>query len=458
MRRTEWLLILAAISFIPTLFFYLVGEEGSYTVISLEMWHSRDWMTQTIYGLNLNRPPLINWLVIPLAKLMGWQHLVIATRFVTVCATLGMTGWLYWLCRRLFDDRAFALFAALACLSTADLLLYRGWLSYTDPLFAFFAFGAMASLWVASSIRHRGWLLVSVAMVSCALLTKAFTAYIFYGTVVFVLLAQRNHRSFLLSPASVLILCSILIVPYAWFSNLPHMGTEGTSMLSEISRKLATQNALSYVQRFFTYPLETAFRLSPAALLAAYLLLRKRVRHPEPEAAHFRSALFITALTILPYWLAPQGGIRYLLPAFPLVALVSARYIWRAGDKARNLALRWFSGLIALKFLFALVLFPYYQTHYRGENYAKTAHIVLERTRGFPLYVSDVSTNGLSITGYMDLMRLPLAPLMFPPADFKSGYVLARDADPALGKLIETYTLAADKIYLLCRGAACKID
>ena len=332
MQRTSILLILAALSFIPTLFFYMVGEEGIYTISTLEMWHSKAWFIQTLYGLNLQRPPMMNWLAIPLAHLLGWSHILIAIRLLSVLATLGMAAWLYWLCKKLFADRDFALFATLACLSLADLQLYRGWLAYTDPLLGFFTFGAMATLWVATLERHRGWLLASVVLISCAFLTKVITAYIFYATVIFVLLWQRAPRIFLLSPASLLILCSGLIVPYAWLSSMPQTSGQGSSMLHEIALKLSGQDALGYLLRFVSYPLETAFWLSPVALLAVYLLLRKRVTQAETEASAFRCALFITGLSILPYWLAPQGGIRYLLPVYPLIALLGARYIWRAGE------------------------------------------------------------------------------------------------------------------------------
>ena len=125
----------------PTLFFYLVGEEGIYTITSMEMWHQQNWIQQIMYGVDNQRPPLVNWLIMPLANLIGWQHVVIAARSVSVAATLGSVAWLYWLSRKLFGDKSLALFAALACLSLADLLLYRGWLSYTDPVFAFFTFG-----------------------------------------------------------------------------------------------------------------------------------------------------------------------------------------------------------------------------------------------------------------------------------------------------------------------------
>ena len=450
------LLLLAALSFIPTLFFYMVGEEGIYTISTLEMWHSRNWMAQTLYGINLQRPPLMNWLAVPLANLLGWSHVLIAIRLLSVLATLGSAVWLYWLCRKLFADRSFALFAALSFLSLADLQLYRGWLAYTDPLFSFFTFAAMATLWVASLERQRGWLLMSVVMVSCALLTKAFTAYIFYATVIFVLLWQRNTRQFLLSPLSLLVLCSTLIAPYAWFSSLPHKGGQSSAMmLNEILIKLMPENGWAYLQRLFTYPLETAFWLSPVALLAVYLLLRRRVWQAETASLNFQGALLVTALSILPYWLAPQGGIRYLLPVYPMIALVAARTIWRSGEAARKLAARWFAVLIAFKFLFALLLFPYYQHAYRGENYVATAHLIAKRTAGFPVYGKDFRSTGENIIGQLDIDRLPLPPVALPPDDWDNGYWLGPDADDRIGKVVEKYVVAKDEFYLLCRGTAC---
>lgn len=453
---TKGLILLGAISFLPTLFFYLVGEEGIYTITSMEMWHRNNWLQQIMYGSDNQRPPLVNWLIMPVANLIGWPHVVIAARSVSVAATLGMVGWLYWLSRKLFADKSFALFAALAGLSLADLLLYRGWLTYTDPVFAFFTFGAMATLWVAAIERHRGWLLASVLLVSCAMLSKAFTAYIFYGTVVLVLLWQRPARNFLLSPSALLIFALALIVPFAWFATLPQVGGHSSSMLDEIVRKLSAINAPGYFAHLAGFPFETAFRLSPAVLLAVYLLLRKRVAQPEAAPVHFRAALLIAGLCFLPYWLSPQSSIRYLLPIYPLIALVSARIIWRAGEPARTLALRWFAGIIAFKFVFALLLVPYYQSHYRGENYAQAALEIMRRTEGFPLYATDVRSIGLNIVGHIDIQRWPQAPLVRPPADWDEGFVLAPNGDEALGTVAETYKVAGDQTFLLCRGAACK--
>lgn len=455
MNRTVLLSWLAAISFLPCLGFYMVGEEGSYTISSLEMWDSRNWFIQTIYGQNLQRPPLMNWLAMAIASVAGWSNILLVIRLITVAATLGMAAWLYWLARKLWSDKSFALFAALSCLSLADLLLYRGWLSYTDPLFGFFIFGAIANLWVACVEKHRGWLALSVLWIGCALLTKIFTAYVFYATTVLVLLWQRPYRQFLLSPAALLILASALIVPYIWFASLPQVNGQSGSMLSEITRKLSAQDGLGYLQRLFTYPLEALLWLAPAPLLAIYLLARKQLVQAESLPENFKVSLWITVLSVLPYWLAPQGGMRYLVPIYPLIALLSARLIWRSGAAGQQLALRWFAGLIALKFIFALGLFPYYQSHYRGENYVTTAHAIHQKTAAYPMYANDVRSIGLNIAGQLDLDRLPFAPIHIPPAHWENGFLLTAESTDAGSQLIEKITVAKDDIYLFCRGTAC---
>ena len=455
---TKGLIFIGAASFLPTLFFYLTGEEGIYTITSMEMWHQNNWMQQIMYGADNQRPPLVNWLIMPVANLIGWTHVVIAARMVSIAATLGMVGWLYWLSRKLFADKSFALFAALTGLSLADLLLYRGWLTYTDPVFAFFTFGSMATLWVATIEKHRGWLLVSILLVSCAMLSKAFTAYIFYGTAALVLLWQRQHRRFLLSPMSAIVFTLAFIVPVAWFTSIPKIGGHSATMLDEIVRKLSIGNFGSYVGRLLVYPVETAVRLSPAVLLSCYLLLRKRTLEPEIAPDRFQAALLIAALCVIPYWLAPQGGIRYILPIYPLAALVSARIIWRAGEAAQIIALRWFAAIIVFKLIFALILFPYYQSHYRGENYTEAGRSIMELTRGHSLYVTDVSSSGLCVTGFIDAQRYPLPPIVYPPEQWEAGFLISRINDPSIGKLVRHYKLAADDLFLLCRGEACAAD
>ena len=229
-------------------------------------------------------------------------------------------------------------------------------------------------------------------------------------------------------------------------------------MSGEILAKLAGEGWASYLEKLVLFPLETLLRLSPPLLLALYFVLRKRVQAAETEPVLFGMLAWMTLLNYLPYWLSPQSNIRYILPLCPLFALLAARIIWRAGEAAVTLSLRWLWGIVVFKFIFALALVPYYQKEFRGENYMLAAKDIMQRTQGQPLYISDSSASGLSVAGYIDALQHPQRPLQSPPAQWQlgaTGYVLAYAPDVALGEIAHVYTLGGDKLYLLCRGHAC---
>ena len=104
--RRLWLLYaLAAASFVTTLGLPYIGEEGVYTITSLEMSLNRDYLVSTLYGGAYGRPPLYNWLIIPVAHVFGWDHVLVAARLVTAVATV-LTGLvLSWMTTRLTGDR-----------------------------------------------------------------------------------------------------------------------------------------------------------------------------------------------------------------------------------------------------------------------------------------------------------------------------------------------------------------
>src|ERR1700674_4184701 len=108
-----WLLYAAAAaSFLTTLDLPYVGEEGVYTISSLEMWLSRDFLIPTLYGGVYGRPPLYNWLIIPVANLFGWDDVLAAAHLVTAVATV-LTGLvLAWLAVTLTSKRVLAGLAA----------------------------------------------------------------------------------------------------------------------------------------------------------------------------------------------------------------------------------------------------------------------------------------------------------------------------------------------------------
>lgn len=455
-RAFWWLFALAALSFLPALFFYYVGEEAIFPITSMEMWQHGSWLKQYQYGADLKHNPLFNWLIMPLSALAGWKHVLIVTRVLTICATLSTGLLTAWLAQRLFRDKAFAAFAAIAYLSMVDLLLYHGWLSYVDPLFAMFIFAAISALWIAAHERRTGLVVAAGALLVCAFLSKALTAYLFYGIALFVLLFDARQRAFLLRWPTLLIHAVTLAAPLAWFALIPGGHTQGGRMLAEILHKLVFPDMGTYLARLLMYPVEIFCWLSPITLLAAYFWLRKRSREDAPEGRRlFEAVCWITLLNFLPYWFSPQGGMRYLLPIYPLLALLAARVVWQSGAAAIMTARKWIVGALILKFVVVLAIFPYYQSHYRGKNYDDAAADILALAQDTPLYSANVSAVGLSVTAYLDQRRYPAAAIQQPPAEWQTGYVLALGPDAALGEVYKKYRLGGDELYLLCRGAAC---
>lgn len=452
-RGLRWLVILAALSYAPALAFYYVGEEAIFPISALEMWHSGDWIRQHMYGANLQHNPLYNWLIIPLASLAGWHYMLPVARAITIGATLGTAAILGWLTWRLLRERAQAWFAALLYLTMADVALYRGWLAYVDPLFAMFVTGAIAALWVACAEERPAWLIVAVVSLTGAFMSKAFTAYVFYASAVFVLLFTRNGRRVLFSPLSIAAHIAALLAPFAWLHGMPGTGGQGGRMFGEIIAKLLPESLSQYLRQLTAFPAESILRMLPALPLALYFAWRQRIRlRAEPVLCVAAAMAF---LCYLPYWFAPISGIRYLLPIYPLVALAAAVVLWRAGAPALQVTRRWLAGMLAFKVLALALLFPYYQHSYRGENYALAARDIMALTEGYPLYTNDVSASGMSVVAYIDAWRHPAAPLLRPPAQWESGFVIEYEEDPRSGRTFKHYALAANNIYLMCRGAAC---
>jgi hypothetical protein len=212
---------------------------------------------------------------------------------------------------------------------------------------------------------------------------------------------------------------------------------------------------VDYLVKLAVYTLSTIWALAPALLLAAYYAWRRRTTGIEAADGHFRTALWIAVLGYLPYWLAPHSSLRYLMPLYPLAGLAIARLLWRAGPHALTVTQRWLVAMLAAKLAVVLAAFPYYQAHYRGANYAAVARQILDRTAGHPLYTTNDSASGLSVSANIDVLRLPAAPVTYPPERWDSGFVITYKPDDAVGRVAEHYRLGGRDLYLLCRGAAC---
>jgi 4-amino-4-deoxy-L-arabinose transferase-like glycosyltransferase len=457
-RRAWWLFAAAVASSVPTFGFYLVGEEGILVNSSLEMWQRGDWMRLWLYGTDAKHGVFANWLVILLSRLVGWEHAPAATRAIMIFSTAGSALLLAFLTFQLYKNAALAALAAAICVTFADILLYRGWLGYRDPLLAMLVFGAIASLWLAVAQRRAAWLAGTLLFTAAAFLTKGIIAYAFVGAAALVFLCRREARGFLLRPVPVFIAVVTLSVPFLWAQAAGGDQSHNSRLMAEIGDKLAPLGGWAYIKNVLSYPLETLLRLSPVSLLVLWWLYRRRAWRAWVAEQPVRTALIIFAVAYIPFWLAPQNHFRYVMPVLPLVALVLAAAVWQQGEAGVRVMLRWLWAAVAIKLVLAMVAFPIYQQKFRGENYSLTARAVLQRTAGFPLYSNDTTAAGLAVTAYLNILRLPQPALTFAPAAWDNGFVISYSPDAAelrSAKVVARYRLAGDTLYLYCRGKAC---
>jgi 4-amino-4-deoxy-L-arabinose transferase-like glycosyltransferase len=455
--RMAWALFAAAtLASLAALPLHYVGEEGILAVTSLEMWHRGDWLRLWIFGTNAQHGVFANWLVIPLASAIGWEHVLQAIRAIMIVSTAATGAMLYFFAHRLYRDRALAAFAAAIYVTFGDLLVFRGWLGYRDPLLGALVFSAVATLWLGVREERRVWLVASCAFATAAFLTKGLIGYVFVATAGFALLLQARERAFLLRPMPLLLAALTVAFVLFWFRWVQGGSGQGARMFAEILSKLSPEGVGAYLFKLVVYPAELVLRLLPASALVLYFLWRNsEARRSLASNPTLRQVLLIVFLGFLPYWLAPQSHIRYLAPILPLVALACAAAIRACGARAAIVSFRWLWAAVAAKLLILAIAFPVYQARYRGDNYAATAQDIVRRAAVHPLYAMDSSASGLAVIAQVDVLRLPREPVTFPPAHWDSGLVIAREADPALGVVAARYRLGGDELYLLCRGAGC---
>ncbi len=113
------------------------------------------------------------------------------------------------------------------------------------------------------------------------------------------------------------------------------------------------------------------------------------------------------------------------------------------------------AAFILLRYVWGLWGLPWYQMQHRSGDYPAVAQQILKRTQGYPLYVRDSTSTGMSVVAELDILRLPRAPLARPPAHWDNGFVIEERPGRKSGRLLQTYPLPERDIYLLCRGAAC---
>lgn len=450
-------------SFVPLLFLQYVGEEAIYPITAQEMRATGDFLHITLYGHNLQRPGLYSWLIVAVSYVLGQGQVLIAARLIAASSTLLIGLTLAWLVRRIFNDRLFATYAAVVFLS-GDALLYRGWLAYVDPLFSLCTFAAMSCLWIATEERRRDLLFFGALALVGSFLAKALTGYVFYGVLTLVLIWRHRNRRFLFTPWSMLIHSATMAFPFVWNYALASDSVLWTMVGETLfnAKVDSLLNVATYGKLFFIFPVRTFFYLLPVSAIVLYSLLSKRISSAAFRQNSVLIAILTAAINLLPYWLAPGSSPRYLMPIYPLFALVMAYAVLSSARFIIDLCTKALIGTVGVAYVAALIGFPAYEHFFRG-NYDKAAQAIIARAGDAPIFATDNSSVGLSIVANINTRRALETPIKRPPAEFTSGFVLSLHPDPTIGQIDMILTVGYDPKgertrYLLCRGKVCSRD
>lgn len=453
--------LLAAASFLTTLGLPYIGEEAVYTISSLEMWHRNEWIRPFLYGTNYGRPPLYNWFIILVTEIIGWNQVLLASRLVTAFSTIATGSMMIWFVNRISRNQYLALFCALLYFS-GDLLVWRGWHAYSDPLFALFVFSAVACLWVAVNERRTALLVYASAALIASFLSKAMTGYVFYLVAILALLRYHPNRAWLFSKTSIFLHLLSFCFPFLWNMAISN-GAHGIGMIWDVTSKYSIKELLQYLNRLMIFPLETILCTLPGAGLLLFFWLQSNASERK-SIVEFHKPVFailcwILILNFLPYWLAPETRIRYLAPWYPFFAIFLAHAIFRLGTQKIRITLYSLTVCLILKYGLSIWAYPYYEKRY-GEKYAAIAEDILFETQKkpeYPLYTENDSSTGLSVTALINIERFPNAPLVRAPQDSKECFLIGGTENIiSNATIMREYEVGDKKIYLLCKGKACE--
>lgn len=409
-KTARILLSIIALSFIPTLFFSYVNEEAILTISSLEMHYHHSYLIPTFMGINYWRPPLFNWCIILMAKILGWQNALIGQRLIAASATLATAFLLFQLSKSLSKNIQLSYIITLVFL-TSDALFYDGWIATTDPLYSFFCFGAIAFIWLSFDKEKISYFFLASLCVIIAYITKALTVYYVYATSLIIL--SYYYRNKLKSICTIYHIATILLAlsfPLIWSHIAPQ--PQGQNMLWDVNHQLNFPLNLTTLWNLSSFLIQYILKFS-MSLLFFYFLIKKDFKNYKNFANHQLAflALTIALVNFFPYWIFPERHeIRYTILTYPLISMFMGIFLWNLHKEKLILI---FTGIcIIAKYLFCLGFFL--NQHYLYDQYQQTANTILTDTQNEKLYYQDTTSIGQSELAYIDLTLYPQAPLINP--------------------------------------------
>ncbi|MFN3598976.1 MAG: ArnT family glycosyltransferase [Aquificaceae bacterium] len=348
--------LVALLSYSPNISKYpFKNEESLRTIVAFEMEHSGNYIQPTLLGEPyFNKPPLFNWLIVAYSYLFGWSETTVrAVSLTFLLLTVILLGLFSYI---LFRKGELALLSALIFITFGNILFFYGFLGEIDITYTFFIFSGIFSLYLW---WRRGSVLLALAsgiLFGFSVLLKGFPAYAYLILSLFALSLYSKSPKPLFSKQSLLIYLITLIIPLLFFLQVPEPFTYLKTLWIESFSRVGGD--FSRLEHMVKYPLINFKDLLPWSFLflIALYFLRKNLTLP----SEIKLLLYLFFINYLPYWISNSAG-RYILPLYPLLAVIFSFYIHRAMEYPfmKRLAFGLLILVISSRFLYGLFFFPY---------------------------------------------------------------------------------------------------
>ncbi|MDX8404594.1 MAG: glycosyltransferase family 39 protein [Mariprofundus sp.] len=451
LRSYQALTLLAAFfMLLPLPVMQYVGEEGLMAIKSYEMFVRDDWLHPSILGMIWPHSPLWHWPVIAISKIIGWEHVDIAVRLVSVIATwltaLSAGVMAHWLFKQQYVHAGWL--CALVYLCMGEVAFWYGWLGYVDATFGLFIFSAIALLWRAIADEHIGWFTGSLLLISLAFMTKNITAYALFGAAGLVLIWRLQRWHLLKNPLFLSATLLALTVPVLWQGFIVPVGANtATTTFKDILRNYTGYGAWAFLSHWLSFPLVFLFRALPVSLFLAWLWLRRKQRFERD--ATLTTLSLVLLICFLPFWISAGATPRYLVPLYGLVALLLTGLLLQLDAMRMRQALLLLALIVIIKIPYSIGILPYIKD-WRPERDVKIiAEEIIKATDDAPLFTQNDVASGLAVTAYIDVWRQDRPPVTWwYDNNPVTAYIIAEVETPALGRLVRSWRLRGDHVYL----------
>ncbi|MFQ3591992.1 MAG: glycosyltransferase family 39 protein [Gemmataceae bacterium] len=306
-------------------------DEGNNVECVREMLQSDNWVVPTFnYQLRTDKPALLYWLQIAAAKWVGLNEW--AARLPSALAVLVTLLCVYLLGLRMFSPRV-GLLAALV-LATSPGVVAAGHFANPDALLLACSTATLLLFWDDHARDGHGWLAGVGLCAGLGVLAKGPVGFVLPAAVAFCFLAFRGELWRLCHLRVLGLLLAVGLVAGPWYGWVA-AETRGVWVREFIyvhNLKRASGVMENHSGPFFYYLLVLMPGLLPWSLfLGPALWLNWKERRGEPAVVFL---LIWATLYLLVFSIAQTKLPNYILPAYPALGLLVARYLerWLNGE------------------------------------------------------------------------------------------------------------------------------